>query len=151
MRRINRNEFYCGLLLMFFGVGTAAESLSYQVGTLAKMGPGYFPFALGILLSLLGGIIMVAPSPEQAAERQPISRDQIRSWVLVTTGLIAFIILGHYAGLVPATFMLVFISALGDRTTSVKAAMLLSTGVTLAAVVIFHYALQMQFPLFRWS
>lgn len=151
MRRINKRELYCGLLLMLIGIGAAAESLNYHIGTLARMGPGYFPLALGVILALIGGIIMVAPSPEQTSEHPSISRDQIRPWALVTIGVVAFVVLGRYAGLVPATFTLIFISALGDRSTSLKAASMLAVGVTLAAVVIFHYALQMQFPLFRWS
>lgn len=151
MRRINRRDFYCGLLLMFIGIGAAAESLNYQIGTLARMGPGYLPLALGILLTLTGGVIMVTPSAEtgKGDPNMSISRDRIRPWALVTLGLIAFVVLGQHSGLVLATFALIFISALGDRTTSVKAALLLAAGVTVTAVGVFHYALQMQFPLFR--
>jgi high-affinity Fe2+/Pb2+ permease len=64
---------------------------------------------------------------------------------------VAFIVLGEYGGLVPATFAIVFISALGDRNNSLKQAFWLSAGMVVIAVVIFWWALQMQFDLFRWG
>lgn len=151
MKQTNRRERYCGLLLMLIGIGAAAESLNYKVGELARMGPGYFPLALGIILTVIGAVIMVTPSADGAVQRAPISREQIRTWVLIVLGVVAFVVLGHYAGFVPATFGLIFISAMGDRANSIKAALLLALGVTLVSVVVFHYGLQIQFPLFWWE
>lgn len=151
MGRINKRELYCGLLLMFIGIGAAIGAQNYSVGSLARMGPGYFPLALGILLTLIGGVIMVTPSGDKSIQNPPISLEQVRTWGLVVVGVVLFVVLGQYAGLVPATFALIFISALGDRETSEKDAALLAAGVTLAAVGIFHYGLQMQFPLVRWG
>lgn len=151
MRRFDKSDLYCGLLMILIGAGVIGEGLNYQIGTLARMGPGYFPLMLGILLALVGGLIMMPSAKPQVSDSHQITRSQIRVWGLVTLGLIAFVVLGHYAGLVPATFVLIFITALADQATLVKAAALLALGVTLAAVVIFHYGLQMQFPLFRWG
>lgn len=151
MRRTNKRELLCGLLLMVMGIGTTAESLKYNVGELARMGPGYFPLALGVILTFIGAVIMVSPSAGEETESIVFSREQIRTWILIVLGLVVFIVLGHYAGFVLATFALIFISALGDRANSIRAAAQLGVGVTLAAIVIFHYGLQMQFPLFWWS
>lgn len=63
----------------------------------------------------------------------------------------AFILIGKFGGLVPATFALVFISAMGDRQHTVRSAALLAVGVTLLGVAVFSWALQLQFPLFRWG
>ncbi|MCJ9713295.1 tripartite tricarboxylate transporter TctB family protein, partial [Bordetella hinzii] len=51
----------------------------------------------------------------------------------------------------PATFAIVFISALGDRTNTLKQALLLSVSMCVIAVVVFWWALQLQLPLFRWG
>ncbi len=51
----------------------------------------------------------------------------------------------------PATFALVFISALGDRQHTLRSAALLAAGVTVLGVAVFSWALQLQFPLFRWG
>ena len=59
--------------------------------------------------------------------------------------------LGHWGGLLPATFAIVFISALGDRKNTIKQAFVLSLGMSVIAVVVFWWALQLQLPLFRWG
>ena len=62
-----------------------------------------------------------------------------------------FVVLGEYGGLVPATFASVFISALGDRTSTVKTTVFLSTILTVFCVIVFHYGLSLQLPLFHWG
>ncbi len=61
------------------------------------------------------------------------------------------IVIGKWGGLVPATFAMILVAALGDRKNSVRSAFFLALGVTAAAVAIFHYGLQLQFPLFTWG
>ena len=139
-------------LLVLLGIGLASGSLQYGIGTLARMGPGYFPLLLGVLLIGIGALIGV--SPAQSSERSDASsgsRLAIRPWICVVCGVLAFIVLGQYGGLVPATFALIFISALGDKHNSLRAALALAVGVTVAAALIFVYGMQMQFPLFTWG
>ena len=38
---------------------TAILSLEYKIGTAAEMGPGYFPLALGIVLTVIGLITLI--------------------------------------------------------------------------------------------
>jgi hypothetical protein len=52
---------------------------------------------------------------------------------------------------VPATFFAVFISAMGDRLNTVKGAILLSLIMVAMAVIVFHYGLRLQLPLFGWA
>ena len=74
-----------------------------------------------------------------------------RSWLCICTGIVAFIVIGEYGGLLPATFAIVFISALGDRQNSLLTAVLLALFMTLICFVVFWWLLQVQFPLFRWG
>jgi hypothetical protein len=74
-----------------------------------------------------------------------------RGSVCIQLGIQAIQLLGHYGGLLPATFAIVFISALGDRTNTIKQAVLLSIAMSAIAVVVFWWALQLQLPLFRWG
>ena len=55
----NQKDFYAGLLFLFFaGVGLfLARDL--KVGTAAKMGPGYFPVVLCVLLGGLGVVTIL--------------------------------------------------------------------------------------------
>jgi len=52
-------DFWSGA--MFIGIGVAAVVLGskYSLGSAARMGPGYFPRVLGILLIVLGGVLSV--------------------------------------------------------------------------------------------
>src|SRR5690606_5240947 len=74
-----------------------------------------------------------------------------RGWLCIIGGVVAFIAVGKYGGLIPATLALVFISALGDRTHTLLSALALAVFVTILGVVIFSWGLDLQFPLFRWG
>lgn len=154
----HKHKLYSGGLLILIGLAAAAGSFEYNVGSLARMGPGYYPLLLGITLMLLGLFIIVTPdsSDEVIADQRrvplrAIVRKHARPWCAVVSGMITFIIIGKWGGLVPATFALVFVSALGDRTNSLATCFLLAVGITISAAAIFHYALQLQFPLFSWG
>ncbi|MCR2752415.1 tripartite tricarboxylate transporter TctB family protein, partial [Salmonella enterica] len=62
-----------------------------------------------------------------------------RGSACILLGTLAFLLLGHYGGLLPATFAIVFISALGDRKNTVKQAFVLSLGMSVIAVVVFWW------------
>ena len=50
----NHHDLWAGLMFIAFGAIFMILSQQYQIGTAAKMGPGYFPTILGGLLALLG-------------------------------------------------------------------------------------------------
>lgn len=153
-----KHKHYSGGLMVLIGLGTAFESWQYSIGTLAHMGPGYYPFALGILLIIIGALIAFTPdSPDEAQAdaahvtvRENLSK-HARAWVAVLGGMVAFIVLGEYGGLIPATFALVALAALGDPKNSLRDCVLLGAGVVAFAVIAFHYGMQMQFPLFTFG
>ena len=152
MRRLaNKRELYSALLMMLIGIGTVVISLNYRIKTLANMGPGYFPLILGVGLILVSILIIATSAIDESkeVERQPVVA--YRPWLFVASGIVAFIVLGKYGGLIPATFILVFLSALGDRANSIKAALVVAAVMTVMGVAVFHYGLQIQFALFTWG
>lgn len=151
MKISNKRELYSAALIILIGIGTVAGSLNYNVGTLARMGPGYYPLLLGGLLIFMGVLILATPTTVDDEKVQAFDKGQYRTWFLVIVALGAFMLLGKYGGLVPATFVLVFLSALADRTNTTKVALALAAGVTVAAAGVFHYGMQLQFPLFTWG
>jgi hypothetical protein len=152
-RSAERREVWAAGTMIVLGLGAIAQASTYNIGSLARMGPGMFPAILGVLLVLLGLIIArMAAAPAAAdddAEDEP--PPDWRGWGCIIGGLMAFILVGKYGGLVPATFALVFISAMGDRQHTPRSAALLAAGVTVLGVAVFSWALQLQFPLFRWG
>lgn len=144
----NRRQLASSALVLMIGLGTLLGSFNYDAGTSARMGPGYFPMVLGGLLLVIGALLLAAPATpdEEAADAGP---PQYRGWACVIAGMLAFIVLGAYAGLIPATFSLIFIAALGDKENSLITAAVLGLCMTLIAVLVFSYGLQIQFPLLR--
>jgi len=148
---INKRELLSAGLMVFIGIGTIFSSTQYTFGSLARMGPGFFPMLLGIALTFIGVLTIATPVTQNDATYQSDWDGVYRPWIIIIAGIFTFMILGEYGGLVPATFALIFMTALGDRRNTMKEAIILATGVTITAVVVFHYAMQMQFPLFRWG
>jgi hypothetical protein len=158
-------DYYGGGLMILIGLGVLLQGMKYKVGTLNRMGAGFFPVALGALLALTGTAIALSAkyAAKQAAKRaSPVAAagvpadektpaPQWRGWICITLSIVAFVVLGKYGGLLPATFSVVFIAAMGDRQNSIRSALVLSLAMALVAVVVFWWALQLQFPLFQWG
>ena len=52
----SQKDFFSGLMFLVVGAAFAWGATSYSVGTGARMGPGYFPLLLGVLLAILGAV-----------------------------------------------------------------------------------------------
>jgi putative tricarboxylic transport membrane protein len=144
-------DVWAGLLIAGIGVGAAFIGRGYGIGTLTHMGPGFFPVALGVLLTGIG-LIMAAGRlffARQDEDEVEFARPDWRGWICIVLGVVSFIALAESTGLIAATFACVFISALGDRTNTLREASLLAAGITVFAVAVFSYALQLPLPLFR--
>jgi hypothetical protein len=104
----------------------------------------------GVLMVLCGIIIALEGL---SGKHVSIGRGRLewRGWLCIAGGIVAFILLGKYTGLLPATFSIVFISALGDRQNTLRGALILSLAVCAVAVTIFWWALGIQFPLVMWG
>jgi putative Ca2+/H+ antiporter (TMEM165/GDT1 family) len=146
----HRRDYYAGALMVLVGGGAALIGSQYQVGTLTRMGPGYFPTALGIILAIIGIIIAgsAAYAPEAATTEVPMPPPDWRGWICITGAALLFVGLAKYLGLVAATFACVFVAAMGDRQNSWKEAALLASGITVFGGGLFSYVLHVQIPLF---
>lgn len=146
-----KRDYYAGGLMLLIGVGAAVAGAGYRFGSLAKMGPGFMPVMLGIVLAFLGVLIAgtaLASSEPDDGKFLP-DKPQWFGWLCILGGPVLFIILGQYAGMVPAVFACVFVCALGDKTATYKSSAILAAGVTAFGVLLFHYLLSIPFPLLR--
>jgi hypothetical protein len=146
-----RRDYLAGGLMFMIGLGAMLLGTTYHMGSLTDMGPGFFPVSLGCIMALAGITIVIvtkAAPPQGQEEKLP---PEWSAWACILTSIVAFVVLGKYGGLVPATFAIVFISALGDRKNNWLRALVLSLGMVVLAVVVFWWALQLQFPLFSWG
>jgi uncharacterized membrane protein YhdT len=130
------------------GVGAIAAGKSYGVGTLDRIGPGLFPIALGALLAIVG-VLIAGAAVASRREVEPGGSDdpQWGAWICIIAGPILFIVLGIYAGMIPAVFACVFVCSLGDDTATLKESLSLSAIMTILGVALFHYLLRVPLPL----
>jgi hypothetical protein len=153
--QLMKKDLAGGLLMILFGAGAVIEGQRHTMGTLTRMGTGYFPVILGCVLALIGVMIVLGSFfPSETAEDdnhgEIVHAPDWRGCIAIVGGLVAFVVLGEYLGLAAATFAGVFISATGDREFTVKSALFLASGMTAIATVVFWYLLQVQFPIVRW-
>ena len=146
-------DLYGGVLLLLLGLGAVAEGLTHKVGNLFHMGTGYFPIILGVALSCIGAAIAIGTLLKGggSTEMEPGEHfylPDVRGFCAIVGGMLAFLALATWVGFAPATFALVFISAMGDRTSTVKAALVLAAIMTCVLIGLFWYALQI--PLKLW-
>lgn len=141
--------------MVLIGLFIALKGATYQLGTLVHMGPGFFPTSLGVLLILLG-IAIAGTAKSEAAENEERQRilpenPQWAAWACILAGPTLFILLGSYFGMIPGTFACVFVSALGDRSATLKGTFVLASVVTAFGVGLFWYFLQVPMPLVTWG
>ncbi|OZI66712.1 tripartite tricarboxylate transporter permease [Bordetella genomosp. 11] len=70
MRPYRNQDCAAGLMFAAFGAGFAWKALSYPLGTAGRMGPGYLPFWLGVMLVLLGAAILIRSFFKNVHERR---------------------------------------------------------------------------------
>jgi uncharacterized membrane protein YhdT len=146
-----KRDYYAGGLMLLLGVGAAVTGTNYKFGTLARMGPGFLPVMLGIVLAFLGILIAGTALGSSEPDDKTFLPDnpQWFGWACIICGPILFIIFGMFGGMIPAIFSCVFVCALGDKTATYKSSAILAAGITVFGVVLFHYLLSIPFPLLR--
>jgi hypothetical protein len=150
---LQKRDFYAGGLMTLLGAGVAFDSMSYDIGSLTHMGPGMFPLMLGVVLVFIGVLIFGTALATPLGDDEHIlpRQKEWRGWACILAGPALFILFGEFFGMAPATFACVFVSALGDRTSTVKSSALLALGITFFGCLLFSYVLKIPFPLFRWG
>ncbi|HEX7068391.1 MAG TPA: tripartite tricarboxylate transporter TctB family protein [Candidatus Limnocylindria bacterium] len=138
-------DLLAGAVFILFGGAFALGSLAYDVGTPVRMGPGYVPLALGLLMVALGVAIVIKGFV--AAEADPIGSVEWRGVILVTAALLFFGLTVRGLGVVAALFGASLLAALARARTRPTTAVAIAAGLTILSVVIFIGALQLRLPL----
>lgn len=112
------------------------------MGTAARMGPGFFPFLLGIVVALLGFVIVARSLMGKVEEVQPLA---MRPLVLVLGAVVAFAILVQPLGLLLGVLVLVVISSLGGAECRLRDVVILYFVLAAMAVGLFVYGLGLPF------
>lgn len=150
----SQKDFFSGLLFMTVGGAFAYGATTYQVGNAARMGPGYFPLLLGVILTLMGAVVAVRSFIAGTPDGDPIGSAAWRPLGLVLSANVAFgaLMIGVPAlgipqfGMVVAIFALVIIASLAAEKFVVKEVLLLSAVLSVGSYAAFVMLLGLQFP-----
>jgi hypothetical protein len=136
-----------GALTLALAVGVLVESSDYGRGTILRMGPGYFPTVLGLLLLALGAALTARGLQGHG---EPITAPRWRpiAFIAGAVGLFAFTLPAF--GLAPAVVLLVLVSAFASPMHRPVTIVLLAIGLTIFTYVVFVRLLSLQIDLVRW-
>jgi len=142
----NRKDFWAGLLFAAFGLFFSGFGSRYTFGSAARMGPGYFPTVLGIILVILGAVIALTALSAKAEEHH-VAKFDWRTIALVLGSVVLFGFLLNRAGLVISLATVVMVSSYASHEFGWKAALVNTVVLIALCLVVFVYALSLQFPL----
>jgi hypothetical protein len=150
----SQKDFFSGLMFMGVGVAFAWGATTYSVGSGARMGPGYFPLMLGVLMAILGAAITF-----KALVVETEGGGKIGKWAwkplsfIILANLIFGVLLAGLPsiklpamGLIIAIYALTFISSMAEPGWKVKNTLILATVLAVGSYVAFVVVLKLQFP-----
>jgi bacteriorhodopsin len=141
---LRQRDFWAGSMFFLLGVFFAAVAQNYSFGSSAKMGPGYFPTLLGLVLAGLG-VLIVAMAIIKSND--PLPRFVWRPLLIVIFAICLYGLLLPVAGFVLATVVLVVVGARADPETRFLQSVALGICLSIFATLIFHYGLGLPFHL----
>lgn len=150
----SQKDFFSGLMFMAVGIAFAWGATTYKVGDGARMGPGYFPLMLGVLLAILGAVITF-----KAMVVETEGGDKIGAWAwkplffIITANLVFGLMLGGLPsiklpamGLIIGIYALTFIAANAGEEFKFKEVLILATVLAIISYMAFIVLLKLQFP-----
>lgn len=144
--RENR-DFLSGLMFIVIGLGAIFIARDYPIGSALRMGPGYFPVALGGILFLMGLYVMV----QGLIKKEEVKGNwSVRALIVLPLAVVIFGLLVERAGFVPALLVLTVISAAAGGEFKWREVLILAAALTAGSVGLFIYGLGMPYPLFWW-
>ena len=150
----SQKDFFAGLMFMAFGAAFAWGAMTYKVGTGARMGPGYFPLMLGVLMAILGVAITFKSLVFETA-----GGDKIGKWAwtplvyIIAANLLFGVLLGGLPsiklpamGMIVGIYGLTFIASMAEPGWKVKNTFILATVLAVGSYIAFVVVLKLQFP-----
>ena len=149
MAKIPRpKDFYAGLLFVAFGVFAIIIARNYPLGTAARMGPGYFPRLLGILLIVLGAALSLIALRGRGT---PLPGWKWRPVSIVLLSVVAFGLVLTHIGLVLSTIGLIVVASTASREFRFKESLLSGALLAALSVGVFVIGLKLQLPIWPGS
>ena len=150
----SQKDFFAGLLFLVIGIAFALGARTYNVGTGARMGPGYFPLMLGVVLAGLGAIEIIKALIIGKNDGDKIGKWAWRPIVFVLGANLAFgVLLGGLPsikvpamGMILAIYALTIIASMAGERFKLKDVLILATILAVGSYLAFIVLLKLQIP-----
>jgi hypothetical protein len=154
----SQKDFFSGLMFMGVGGAFAWGATTYNVGEGARMGPGYFPLMLGILLAIIGAAITFTALVVETEGGGKIGKWAWKPLFFIIMSNVVFgVLLAGIPtfkipafGLIVAIYALVFIASMAEAGWKFKTTLILATVLAVGSYLAFVKALALQFPVWPW-
>jgi hypothetical protein len=150
----SQKDFFSGLLFTVVGAAFAYGATSYSIGTGARMGPGYFPLLLGVILAVIGAFILFKSLVVETPSGDPVGAWAFKPLIFIILGNLLFgVLLGGFPSIkLPAMGLIVAIygttlvvSMAGDKF-RLSEVLGLATVLAIMSYLAFIVLLKLQFP-----
>lgn len=145
MPTINKADLSAGLLFILFGAIFGLQSLGLEMGTTLRLGPGYFPMVLSVVLIGLGATIAVKAIGTVGDEIGSYAR---RGMIFILAAPVFFGLTVRGLGFVPSIFVTTLIAAQAGLKLRPLHSLALAVAVTLFCTLVFSVALGLPFRRF---
>ena len=150
----SQKDFFSGLMFLVVGAAFAWGATSYSIGTGARMGPGYFPMLLGVLLAILGSVVMFYSLVVETPSGDKVGSFAWRPIGYILGSNLAFgVLLGGLPsiklpsmGLIVAIYALVLIASKAGDSYKLRDVLILSTILAVGSYLAFIVLLKLQMP-----
>jgi len=143
----NPKDFWAGVIYIAFGAAAIGIAFNYPIGSAGRMGPGYFPRALGIILIGLGLILALRALRLKGT---PMSFTTFKPLIIVLGSVVLFGIAAPKLGLMVATIILVIASSTASDEFRWKEAIIASIAMAIFTYLAFSWGLKLQLPVWPW-
>ncbi|MDI9234977.1 tripartite tricarboxylate transporter TctB family protein [Limnohabitans lacus] len=150
----SQKDFFSGLMFTVVGASFAYGATSYSIGTGGRMGPGYFPLLLGVILAILGSAIMFKALVVETQDGEKIGKWAWKPLFFIIAANVLFgVLLGGLPslglpamGLIAAIFGVTIVASLAGDTFKLKEVLILSVVLSIGSYLAFIMLLKLQFP-----
>jgi hypothetical protein len=136
-------DFWSGVMFVAFAAVAIVAARSYSLGTPGKMGPGYFPIGLGLVLGALGAVL-VGRSLAFAGEAVP----RLHVWPLavIIAAVCVFGVTIEPLGLVVSLALLVLLTAWAGPGFRLLETLALAAALVVFSLAVFVWGLGLSLP-----
>ncbi len=149
---LKNKDLLAGLMFVAIGATFWIGAGNYQIGSAARMGPGWFPSVLGAIMTFLGVLIAALGLKNQS--KWSATEGIGWTWrpvIILTAAVVLFGFSLPTLGMIVAIVLLCVISGVAAHDKEYKSLAMITVIMCIFCAAVFIWGLKLQMKLFPWS